>query len=719
MPEPIVVSFATVGERELAAAFDTIEKRVRQLQKSEETLNRQRRTTSRRATEAAAPSMAADRAKSERAQLNEVRKAAREEVRIRDQAAKEAARIQARYAREAAAEQKKLAKESAAEQKRVLQQAQRAAGPGGRAIRSTLGTVSNIGMGVMAAAGGMAIGDAVMQNLQLRQQAALLVNNSRDRSGKATAVPADLVALSQGVAGRTGISAGSVMQSMANVSAKAGGAPGLNAYRGDLDDITKSAMAFGVAMEDAGDVYAAMLNAGVKPGEEARKLFQDLIAMGKEGSVEMADAAKESARVAGAMGLTSASGSDRMRQSMALMQIANKTNVSPEMSRTSLQDIIRDLYTGAGRFKSGGVDPLNAEGKVGNIFEILPNIIDQANTKGFGGRKGLSSILGRGMFTGSSVPLIEQMNRTYNEGYTDKEGLKLHGKSAVEALLAESSGASLGKGERDEASALVMGSDATKISAAMEQFKAKIGELTPEFTKLLPHLTAATQAFAGLVSWAASNPWQGIGALLSANVLKEVASAQIGQVLKTGIGAQLGALGTIAMTATAVYLMAQSVIDQEEENSAEAGRKGRDAELAVLRANEQLALGKITPEQANQVLSENASAPTALANAMKAPTWAKVLDTISAGPEGMVTPQSLVQGGIERIAGIDPNESSGGLIQDVMAGIKESSAKQYGNQESLESAIRELAANIAAAGGVANPGAPARSGTPAARSGVK
>jgi len=47
MPEPIKISFMTVGENEAARAFDTVEKRVRKLQETENRLTRSRQTSRR------------------------------------------------------------------------------------------------------------------------------------------------------------------------------------------------------------------------------------------------------------------------------------------------------------------------------------------------------------------------------------------------------------------------------------------------------------------------------------------------------------------------------------------------------------------------------------------------------------------------------------------------------------------------------------------------
>jgi hypothetical protein len=457
----------------------------------------------------------------------------------------------------------------------------------GRAGRSTIGTVTGVAGTLGAAGGGMMIANALQENLSLRQQAALLVNATRDKGGAATQTVTGLTGEAQAMAGKYGISAGDIMESMSIVSARAGGAQGLTAYRQDMEDIIQTAKVFGVTMKDMGGVVAAALKADVKPGKEMRDLIQDMAAMGKEGSIEISDLAQELAKLGGAGKMTNLSAGSMLRRNVGMAQIAAEAAVSPEESRTAIVDLMRDINTNAKHLKAGGINVYDENNMMNDPAQILAETMDVAMKKGFslrgrGNVKG-SEALG-GLFTGSSHKIVESLMADYNRG----------GKEGVLAKLNAAAGAKLAEGERDRGLALMMGDPASQLAANMEQFKARIGELLPEFIKLLPTITEATRAFAGLASFVAKNPLAGIGGLFAASLTKELAAAGISKVLDKGLEALLNAragmggggvggnLGTggkfmagLAITATAVSIIAAgvSIIDQSAAKGATVGKE--------------------------------------------------------------------------------------------------------------------------------------------------
>ena len=699
MPEPIKISFMTVGENEAARAFDTVEKRVRKLQETENRLTRSRQTSRRvgaavdtKSEEAAASRLNKIRERSALMAGKIAEQQARKEIREAERAAKEIARIQKREAQ-------KTANEVASIKKRSDKQMSLVAGAGARGVRAGIGSLANIGAGLVATGGGAMIGNAVISNLQLRRQAALLVNSSREMdTGNSTQSVTGLVSTAQGVAGKYGFGANEVMQSMANVSARGGGAPSLKAYKEDLDDIAASAKAFGVTMEDTGSVYAAMMNAGVKPGKEARDLFTDLIAQGKMGAIEMADLAGEAAKLSGKAGMTNISARDRVAQSVAFAQIAARAQVSPEESRTALSDVIRDMYTGGSKFESAGTKVFDQSGMVGNLADILPTIIDTANTKGYGGQKGLKSILGRGKFSGTSTAIITELNKLYMGAGGGEAG-----KKRVQKEIATFSGAHLAGGERDKALAEVMGTDLEKTNVALEQFKTKIGELTPKIAELLPGMLNVTKAFANFAVWAGQNPWQGAGVVLSASIAKEVANAGLDAALKTGVGKAFGSIGTIAMVATAVYLTGQMIIDKSFEENDKRIFDTASAGNSQDRARQMLARGsKVNPESALELAGQ---LDVQSAEASK-----------RAGAGTSVLKQMF--GGLA--AGYGAVTGNKDIQETVQQDVKREARTQVENEATAASA-KELADALRAAAAAAkevNPGrgGPNRSGAPAATS---
>lgn len=483
----------------------------------------------------------------------------------------------------------------------------------GRAARSTMGTVTGIAGGLGATAGMALVGSALWQNVNLREQAALLVNATRDKTGAATQSVAGLTGEAQSLAGKYGVGATDVMKGMGVVSARAGGATGLAQYRADIEDITKTAVAFGVSMEDMGGVVAAALNAGVKPGQEMRDLIQDIAAMGKDGAVEIKDLAQELAKLGGAGKMTELSSGQMLRRQVGMAQIAAQAAVSPEESRTAVKDLIRDINTAAPSLQKSGIK--NIYGKTGLMNDpavLVAEIMDKAMkegimVKGHGMMKGAMAL--NRIFTGTSQAVVGSLMADYNKG----------GKEGVLAKINAASGATLAPGERDIGVAQMLKDPATQLRMMMETLKADIGTvLVPELVKLAPVLSRVTLSFAKLIGWAAQNPFTALTGIFGGYLAKELAAVGMSKMFETGIrnillnysggaggvggvggkgfwggGGAAGALatiGTVALTATAVYLTASKLIEEANEAATREGRlvyKTREeAENALLKGGD-------------------------------------------------------------------------------------------------------------------------------------
>lgn len=598
MPAPVVIKLAIAGEKEVTAAFDSVVARARKI--NDQVANDTIKTTERRVR---AVRQGADReakelerlaAKAQKEELKKLQAAERSAKRAADIQSKEAQRAAKEY--EQAERQKTRAAERESQQRANAERraqaaiaaesrrsASKVAQPFGRAARSTIGTVSGLAAGVGIAGGTMAIGSALMSNIQLKEQAALLVNATRSRTGEATQTQAGLIGEAQGLGSKYGIDSTEMMGAMSTVAARAGGAEGLTAFRKDLEDITKTSVAFGVSMHDMGGVVAAALKAGVQPGEEMRSLIQDIAAMGKEGSIEVSDLASELARLGGIGKMTEMSKGQMLRRQVGLAQIAADAAVSPEQSRTAVIDVIRDINTHAGALKKAGVQVYGKNNLINDPATIIAQAMDAAMTKGISVRgKGLvkGSEALSGIFTGTSMQVVSSLMADYNKG----------GKQGVINRITDASGAKLGEGERDKGLAEVMGTESMKLKQNVEAFKAKMGELLPRFAELIPKIVQVTEGFAKLAVWAANNPFTALGGIFAGYLAKELAAVGLSKMFQTGIAGimrQQGATGfgggigvagnlsaaaTIAMTAGTVYLAGTKIIDELDEQKKREGK---------------------------------------------------------------------------------------------------------------------------------------------------
>lgn len=666
MPAPVVVRLAVAGMSEVNAALDGVAARVRKMNQQVE--NDSKKATAARVkntrqgvdqelkevekwvarSKAADDKRTADAAKASSKRAADSAKAAatalKADVRAWNSAVKEMRRAEqekTNIQKQEEAKRLELVNQNLAKQEQIRRSRGRAiSGAVGRAGRSTLGSVTGVVGGIGLAAGGMMIHQALSENIQLQQQAALLVNATRDKKGKATQTTGGLTKEAQALAGQYGIGAGDIMKSMSIVSARAGGAEGLTKYRQDMEDIIKTAKVYGVTMEDMGGVVAAALKADVQPGEEMRQLIQDIAAMGKDGAIEIEALAQELAKLGGVGKGTELSKGAMLRRMVGMAQIAADAAVSPEESRTSMKDMVRDLNTAATssdlekRMKGRGVAMYGKTGLLNDPGALMPEAIDIAMKQGITihgkhltGAKALNK-----MFTGTSLAIVNSLLPDYAKG----------GKEGVQARIDAASGATLAKGERNAGLAEIMRTPATQLAKNMEQFKAKIGEMIPEFTALLPRILEATQAFAKLAVWATNNPFKAVSALFIAHLTKELGAAKISDLIRNAFmrggggglpipggvpvpGVATGATGKVAGVASMAvrggvigalavvggYVAGQAINDQLSDPEEEGARlhkvKGMaQASLSYYRDKE--ARGTLTDEDKERLLEYAAKA---------------------------------------------------------------------------------------------------------------
>lgn len=637
MPDAVKIIFLADGVAAVQSAFKTIKAEAKDLERIQA-------RTARKGTAQATTGARNDNAAVERAALQQAKRLER----IKERSAIEAGRIAAKQARDeiraaqtVAKEREKLDRQilergrhAAAEQEREIfkvaaakaradaqalrdaRKAQRTFDAGnaktgrgvanmvGRAGRSTWGNVVGLAGTAGMIGGGAMIGSAMLDAVELQRQAALL-SNSTSMPGVPGMDPKELMAMAQGTASKTGFKAGDVMTAMSNVAAKAGGPKGLNAFRGDLEDLSKTALAAGVSIEDMGGVYAAALNAGVKPGEEMRQVMRDLVAMGKEGAVEFKDLAAQLPQMAGMGKLTKEGGAGMVREMVALAQFAVQQQVSPEEARTGVKHAVGELAMKSDIIKKSGINAIDEKtGKLRSPTELIAEAMQAAYDPKRGIKFGKETKFGPGammsLFGERGAAISNVLLDTFmNAGKGEK------GRDAVIAAVGNMRKATMSEGQRDTEYNRVMSTGAQQFAVAMEAFKAKIGELLPEFTRLLPVVLQATEGLAKLAAFAARNPFTALSGIFAAHLTKELAGAGISKMLETGIanilsngggGAKgnLASLGSIAITAAAVYLTATKLLDEAD---ADAKRGGKRQYSLMSDVDNELNWKNMTPER--------------------------------------------------------------------------------------------------------------------------
>lgn len=701
MPTPITISFAATGEEELNRVFASVKKRVDELAKAE---SRAAKESVRAAKDKSR--IVGDLHRSPHGAANNnggYRNPGavwRDEAKAAEKFVKEQIAWQTRLdkikLRSATMAGQLAAKQARAESMANARRTSAITGAVGRAGRSTYGTVAGVAGGLGATLGTAMIGSALMENIALRSRAVALVNSTRDKGGKETTSVAGLVSESQGLAGKYGIDAGEILSGKNVIAERAGGAAGLSAIKDDWAELAKTAAAYGVNMEDMGGVVAAALNSNVRPGQELLTLIEDLVAMGKEGSIEFRQMADVLPQIAGAGKMTELSGADMVRRSAQFTQIAVRQKVTPEQARTSYVDMMSELSRKSGALKKSGINVFNAAGtKQRDTADVMAEIINAAFTGGIntskGKLKGADALAD--LFTGSSLPIANELADVYG-----KSGGGEKGKSAVTSILKDT--AHLAPGERDASLALVMADEGTKLKQNMQMFYSEMAKLLPEFVKLMPALSEATKGLAQLTVMAAKNPFPAIGALFTAHLLQAgigaaVSSALSGLISKSGIGAAAsGANVSLVALAAAAGLATGALIGKAlDESGVGTGSKAYKAGEFARQMLDTAKTRALTDKeksmlaQSQGVLSDYSQGG--------ATTWKQMA---ALGPAGAVAANWLQNTAAED-QGLT-REQAGSIVQELNAKLGSAADK-------LDQAASKML------------NAPASNGSPATRSGVR
>lgn len=611
---PVRVEFKVVGGKEVERAFRSAKKRAEELASVEA----RAAAKSEKASERAARQREKSAESAARAESREARRAAREterEERRKWRIQQRSATMAGRYAKQRADAE--------------IREARRAARAWQSSIRSKVSAVGRAGsrtMGMVRGVSGMAtIGATAAIASGVRSQALLerritdLINATRTSGGAAQVNRDDIKKRAMASATTWGLDPSEVVGGLNVVAERAGGAEGLKVALPIWDELTKTAKAYGIAMEDMGAVTAAAINTGVKKGPELTQLMLDLVEQGKVGQIEFRNLADELAKIS-APGMTTAMNpGDVVRTMVGVGQIAARAKVSPEESRTAVAKMMEDFVNKSKNFKELGVNLWDPSGKgMRDPTELLIETISAAERRSQKTGTDMMEILGGSrLFTKSAKGVINPMIGIFRQAGGGEAGA-----AALRKEFMSLSGAKGTVAARDKSLALVMESPIEKMAVEVQKFNQEMGKLLPRLTELMPVVTKLTTALANIVVWAAENPFKSLGVVFATHLGAELSKAAIGDMINGlisraaggagGMGTA-GKLGAISVAAGTVYLAGRIVIDEifeagEKKGKAQFASSMSASNLVSAARAEQRATGTIGQDTREKLESARAAA---------------------------------------------------------------------------------------------------------------
>jgi hypothetical protein len=464
---------------------------------------------------------------------------AKAQVAIEKAASRERSALIAKEGRERASAQRRAASEASKIDRAHGGAAMGRAGVegAGSGVRRVLGAGAVVGGIVGGAVGTAGIIEAVKGRIDLDSKAATLAADVHEK-GAAFMDTGAIVKQAQGVAGKTGISAGSVIDAMGVAAGSGGGKAGLDAFLGSLEEVSQLSVATGAKMEDWALISAEMTNNGITDSKKQMEIMRSIAAAGKKGNINSRDMAAGVGAVMGAnqAGSFEGSGEHRARQASAYIQLARAGGAkNADDAVTAARNLYNDLGSHEAVIKKMGVKTTrkNAKGEVERIdaTEQMADIFNKTN----GDVTKIDPAFGM-----QSQALFGKMLNEWKSG-----GGKKGGAEAMKKMVSGFEETSMTQAEVQQEAATIMDTASKKIAVSMEQFSAKMSdELMPVLAKAIPEFAKLSEAIISVTKFATESPKTAAASILALGAAAGGAQALIGR-----LGS--GLLDSIFKTATA------------------------------------------------------------------------------------------------------------------------------------------------------------------------
>lgn len=605
MIEPIILRFATAGMPEVNSAFARI---GAQAKKFEESMVATSEKGS-RARAGVADKEARERIKVAQRADKEVEKAQRAATQEQEREAKRRADIVRRTSEMAGRDAVKAAREEAREIERIEEQkmrvrirssemagqaAARAAAESMRANEKAALQVTKYGktwagrigsaasvLGATAGLGGaFAAAGAIRGEMSDERKAALLVNQVT--TGARPPAGADVKSIlgqAGAVSKDTGTDRGDVVEAALTYAQ--------NARRGDFKGamgnmgfFAKMSKVTGVDMSELAGAAGTLQsqNADLGP-EQMQQMLLNAYSQSKQGSMSLADAVKTMGVTGSTRSSFSGDVTENQRQLLGFAQIAKSGGDAGEAG-TFVKDIALEAEKANKKFrKEKGSDLFKTDqyGRIASPESLVADVFK--NTKG-----NIQEI--NSLFGARGGAMFRELENSYVGGAGKSNDVNA-GVAAVVANMREVTGSTMSASDLDSQFQQTMSQPAEKFGSAMNQIEESLKEhLAPALEtfaaklsdpKVMSTIDTLITGVGKLADYFLQNPLAGIGQIVALAVTKDIASAAIGQGIKSlltsilngasGGAGGLGALGkvgaglAIAAGATAITIAGMDAID--------------------------------------------------------------------------------------------------------------------------------------------------------------
>ncbi len=478
------------------------------------------------------------------AEAREKAKAARDEIRLRNQVnavnvrgvqqemrlRERTAKVEKRHAQEIARQRVEFAKETL--------------GHGASRVTNTVKAVGSAGAAMLGVGGAALAASSVASAARTDEQVRRLIINAREGGTTSKYDPGQLT----GKINQTGIETG------INPEEIVGGLQAFVTKTGDLDTAVKNmkvfsqvAQATGASVSDIASASADLSEKmGIKDVDQMAASLATLTFQGKKGAFEIRDLAQYLPEISAAASTFGVKGVGGITQLGGLMQVARSSTGSGAEAATSVEAMFRQMTAKSGKIQSGeafggnkvsvfeGNDPTKP---LRDFQAILVDIISASK----GNLVQLQDVFDvRGIRAVN--PLISEYRNANNAAGGGKKG-DAAGRAAIMGKLSDAANVKGDFSEIQKDASAAMQSFSVQMETMNTEMKLAISseimpelmKLGPQLKELVPYVGRAAKMFVDLVGFFMNHPFASLATIVGVQLAADFAAARLGSLASAGL----------------------------------------------------------------------------------------------------------------------------------------------------------------------------------------
>lgn len=504
-----------------------------------------------------------------------VARAQAQSIREFERGEREKERISSQWVRRREQEEIESARRVLAERRRF---ASALAGAAGHGVRAGMGAVGGIATRLAGTAlslgGGFGVADSLERATRIGGMASDISNSGFLPNGDIAAnrtkrSSGDISSAARATSVKYGMSTESTLSGLQKFVGKSGD---LDTGLKTMDELAQLSRATGASFEDVSDAAGDLMSQlGHMPnkGEAVMTVMRGIAAQGKLGAVEMRDLASQMAKLAASAGQFGGNAVDNILKMGMLAQEARGGGgaASAAIAGTSVAGFVSTLKTPAriAQFRAHGINVFDKNKMLRDPQEIILESLKATGGDPEQMKKMFANVMGERAVTGYA-----NIYRRAGGGGAGETAVR----GEFDKMLKN---ATMSKADVAQAASSRMRENDVKIQQAREEFdRAVANDLLPEFMKMIPAIKDMTPTFialareglpaflelirtasnlakalgeSGIGKQLAQHP---IGAIISAYLVRDLASAGIGAAVQRAIVALIGGGGGAGGAASAL-----------------------------------------------------------------------------------------------------------------------------------------------------------------------